>query len=174
MALPCVNPGLHECLLHGILGVCKSDGTERDGIDHACVVAPQERPNLPVVQLLSLLVDSRTHEPEDPLGRIGGADGRRNVGKADAGRHYVEGGAEASGPRVPESTEILAAIERSHVRLADMPPILGVTKQRCHQLAHRDDFPAPAMVKCRRLWLRSDVERWRDEEWARPWRPESV
>ena len=36
-----------------------------------------------------------------------------------------------------ESADILAEVEKGHVRLSDMPPILGMTKQRCHQLAQR-------------------------------------
>lgn len=67
--------------------------------------------------------------------------------------------------------EVLAMVEQGYVRLADMPPILDVTKQRCHQLVKRDDFPSSTMVNERRLWLRADVERWRDEVWARPWQP---
>lgn len=59
-----------------------------------------------------------------------------------------------------ESRKVLAAIEAGMVRIADMPRILGVTKQRCHQLAARADFPRPLQtVPGRRLWRRSDVER---------------
>lgn len=71
-----------------------------------------------------------------------------------------------------ESAEILAVVEKGYLRLADMPPILGLTKQRCHQLTRRVDFPAPAKVSGRRrLWLRADVERWASETWPRPWNP---
>ena len=73
---------------------------------------------------------------------------------------------------MPESSEVLAAVEAGMVRLADMPPILGVTRQRCLQLAARADFPRPLeTVRGRRLWRRSDIERWREEVWARPWVP---
>ena len=69
-----------------------------------------------------------------------------------------------------ESIEILAAVEQGFVRLTDMRSILGVTKQRCHQLAQREDFPAPAkLIGTRRLWLRTSIEQWRDQVWARPW-----
>ena len=72
---------------------------------------------------------------------------------------------------MPESAQILGVIDLGYIRLTDMPPILGVTKPRCQQLVQRDDFPAPAkIIRTRRLWLRSDVERWRDELWPRPWR----
>jgi hypothetical protein len=61
---------------------------------------------------------------------------------------------------VPESAEILAEVEHGYVRITDMPAILGVTYQRCAQLAEREDFPAPAKATGRRrLWRRVDVER---------------
>ena len=73
---------------------------------------------------------------------------------------------------MPESREVLAAVEASMVRVVDMPAILGVTVQRCHQLANRADFPRPMQtVPGRRLGRRSDVELWREEIWARPWVP---
>ena len=52
-----------------------------------------------------------------------------------------------------------------------MPPILGVTEQRCGQLSARHDFPFPTLVRGRRLSRRADIERWRDEAWVRPWQP---
>ena len=58
---------------------------------------------------------------------------------------------------------MIAVVEAGVVRIADMPSILGVSKQRCHQLAARADFPMPVQtVPCRRLWLRTDVELWRE------------
>jgi predicted DNA-binding transcriptional regulator AlpA len=47
---------------------------------------------------------------------------------------------------MPESFAVLAEVQQGYLRLADMTPLLGVTKQRCHQLAQRDDFPAPAKL----------------------------
>ena len=71
---------------------------------------------------------------------------------------------------MPESLEVLAAVEARMVRVVDMLAILGVTKQRCHQLARRADFPPPLQtIPGGRLWRRSDVERWREEVWPRPW-----
>ncbi len=71
---------------------------------------------------------------------------------------------------MPESAKVLEAIDVDCVRLVDMVQIFGVTKQRCHQLAQRDDFPTPARrIGRRRLWLRSEVELWACEPWARPW-----
>jgi prophage regulatory protein len=47
------------------------------------------------------------------------------------------------------------------LRLVDIPQLLGVTKQRAHQLSRRHWFPAPAATYSRGgLWRRSDVERW--------------
>ena len=69
-----------------------------------------------------------------------------------------------------ESIEVLAALQDGYLRVADMTPILGVTKQRCHQLVQRDEFPPPTLIQGRRLWERVEVERWRDEVWPRAWR----
>jgi hypothetical protein len=61
-----------------------------------------------------------------------------------------------------ESQEVLRLVEAGYIRLADMPSILSVTKQRCQQLA-RDDFPEPAkLIASPRLWWAADVEQWRD------------
>lgn len=69
---------------------------------------------------------------------------------------------------MPESLEVLEAVEAGYFRITDMPPILGLTKQRCSQLTRRSDFPSPAKsFGTRRLWRRGDVERWRDEVWVR-------
>ncbi len=66
-----------------------------------------------------------------------------------------------------ESAEVLEPVEGEFARLTDLSAILGVTKQRCHQLAQRDDFPPPAkLIGERRLWLRSDVELWAGETWV--------
>ena len=74
---------------------------------------------------------------------------------------------------MPESRQVLAALDAGMVRVADMVPIFGVTKQRCDQLTRRPHFPAPVkVVPGRRLWRRSEVVRWRDEIWARPWVPQ--
>jgi hypothetical protein len=55
------------------------------------------------------------------------------------------------------------------VRLAEL---LGVTKQRAHQIAEEKGFPAPvAKEALGRVWSRYEVQawakRWRDEK---PWR----
>jgi hypothetical protein len=73
---------------------------------------------------------------------------------------------------MPEARAVLDALHAGYVRIADMPEILGVTQQRCSQLAKAANFPAPVgTVPGRRLWWRADVERWRDETWRRPWIP---
>jgi prophage regulatory protein len=72
---------------------------------------------------------------------------------------------------MPDSAEILALVERGHLRTVDIAALLGVTRQRAGQITQRPDFPAPAkLVGKRRLWRRPNVERWRD---ARPrvWHP---
>jgi predicted DNA-binding transcriptional regulator AlpA len=58
------------------------------------------------------------------------------------------------------------------IRLVKIAELLGVSKQRAHQLAAERDFPAPVGQDARgRLWNRRDVaawaKRWRN---AKPWR----
>jgi hypothetical protein len=58
------------------------------------------------------------------------------------------------------------------VRLVEIAEVLGVSKQRAHQLAAEPGFPAPAGHDGRgRLWNRREVQarakRWRGEK---PWR----
>jgi predicted DNA-binding transcriptional regulator AlpA len=54
------------------------------------------------------------------------------------------------------------------VRLVDLAELLGVSKQRAHQIADEPGFPAPVDQDDRvRLWDRREVERW-----AKIWRVE--
>jgi predicted DNA-binding transcriptional regulator AlpA len=58
------------------------------------------------------------------------------------------------------------------VRLVEIAALLGVTKQRAHQIADEKGFPEPvAEVGRGRLWSRYEVQawakRWRGEK---PWR----
>ena len=47
------------------------------------------------------------------------------------------------------------------LRLVDIAVFLGVTKQRAHQLAQREDFPWPVGTYERgNLWAKGDVKRW--------------
>jgi len=47
------------------------------------------------------------------------------------------------------------------LRLVDIAQLLGVTKQRAHQLSSGRRFPAAATTYSRgRLWRQSDVKRW--------------
>jgi predicted DNA-binding transcriptional regulator AlpA len=58
------------------------------------------------------------------------------------------------------------------LRLVDVAELLGVTKQRVHQLSAESGFPVPVAEDVRgRLWDRRDVEAWA-KEWraAKPWR----
>jgi predicted DNA-binding transcriptional regulator AlpA len=58
------------------------------------------------------------------------------------------------------------------VRIVEIAELLGVSKQRAHQLADEPGFPAPAAEDARgRVWNRWEVpawvKRWRGEK---PWR----
>ena len=56
------------------------------------------------------------------------------------------------------------------IRLSRIAELLGVTKQRAHQLADEPGFPAPvADDGGSRLWDRRKVERW-----AKRWRAEKA
>jgi len=44
---------------------------------------------------------------------------------------------------------------------AEIAGMLGVTRQRVHQLTQRPDWPAPEIeVSAGKIWRRDDVERW--------------
>jgi len=61
------------------------------------------------------------------------------------------------------TTTVTAAssLTESLLRLVDIARLLGVTKQRAHQLSRRRRFPESAATYSRgRLWRQSDVERW--------------
>lgn len=54
--------------------------------------------------------------------------------------------------------------------LHEIAELLGVSRQRADQLARQRDFPEPAAeIRAGRIWLRADVERWRDAK--RPRQP---
>jgi predicted DNA-binding transcriptional regulator AlpA len=47
------------------------------------------------------------------------------------------------------------------VRIIEIAELLGVTKQRAHQLAGEDRFPSPVAEDARgRLWDRREVTSW--------------
>lgn len=55
-----------------------------------------------------------------------------------------------------------------HVRLVEIADLLGVTKQRAHQIAQEEGFPAPVGREGQsRLWDRREVE-----IWVKAWRRE--
>lgn len=61
-------------------------------------------------------------------------------------------------------------MRKTTVRLVEIAELLGVTKQRAHQLADEPGFPAPVADDGRsRLWDRRKVERW-----AKRWRAEKT
>ena len=54
------------------------------------------------------------------------------------------------------------------IRVVEIAELLGVSKQRAHQNAYEDGFPAPVAEDGRgRLWDRREVA-----AWARVWRRE--
>jgi hypothetical protein len=58
------------------------------------------------------------------------------------------------------------------VRLIGIAELLGVTKQRAHQIAMERGFPAPLAEDARgRVWSRYEVKAWA-KRWRRdnPWR----
>jgi predicted DNA-binding transcriptional regulator AlpA len=57
---------------------------------------------------------------------------------------------------------------RKLLRLVEIAELLGVTKQRAHQIAEEEGFPAPLAEDARgRQWDRREVK-----AWARRWRME--
>jgi predicted DNA-binding transcriptional regulator AlpA len=47
------------------------------------------------------------------------------------------------------------------VGVAEVAELLGVSRQRVHKLAERDDFPAPvAILTAGKVWDRDAVEKW--------------
>jgi predicted DNA-binding transcriptional regulator AlpA len=60
----------------------------------------------------------------------------------------------------------------SPIRLVEIAELLGVSKQRAHQIAEERGFPAPVAEDGRgRLWDRREVTAWA-KRWRRekPWR----
>ena len=58
------------------------------------------------------------------------------------------------------------------VRIIEIAELLGVSKQRAHQIADAPGFPVPVAEDARgRLWDRREVKAWA-KEWRRekPWR----
>jgi predicted DNA-binding transcriptional regulator AlpA len=58
------------------------------------------------------------------------------------------------------------------LRLVEIAELLGVSKQRAHQIARDPSFPAPVTEDYRgRLWSRRDVTAWAKRWHAeKPWR----
>jgi predicted DNA-binding transcriptional regulator AlpA len=60
----------------------------------------------------------------------------------------------------------------SRIRLVEIAELLGVSKQRVHQIADEEGFPPPVAEDGRgRLWNRREVQAWA-KRWrsAKPWR----
>lgn len=59
-------------------------------------------------------------------------------------------------------------VEMTRFRLVEIAELLGVNKQRAHQLAGEAGFPTPVAEDARgRLWDRRDIM-----DWAKRWRAE--
>jgi predicted DNA-binding transcriptional regulator AlpA len=57
---------------------------------------------------------------------------------------------------------------RTPIRLVEIAELLGVSKQRAHQIADEEGFPSPVAEDARgRLWGRYEVQ-----AWAKGWRGE--
>lgn len=55
----------------------------------------------------------------------------------------------------------LAAVGTDLVGVAEIAELLGVTRQRVHQLMRSPDFPAPvAELSAGRIWNLDEVESW--------------
>jgi predicted DNA-binding transcriptional regulator AlpA len=55
------------------------------------------------------------------------------------------------------------------VRLVEIAELLGVSKQRAHQIAEENGFPAPLVEDVRgRVWSRHEVQAWA-KRWRREW-----
>jgi len=62
----------------------------------------------------------------------------------------------------------MAEMPKATARVVEIAELLGVSKQRAHQLAAERDFPAPVTEDSRgRLWDRREVA-----AWATRWRRE--
>jgi predicted DNA-binding transcriptional regulator AlpA len=58
------------------------------------------------------------------------------------------------------------------VRIVEIAELLGVTKQRAHQIAEEKGFPSPVAEDARgRVWSRYEVQAWA-KRWRveKPWR----
>jgi hypothetical protein len=54
--------------------------------------------------------------------------------------------------------------------LTEVAALLGVSRQRAHQLSKVDGFPEPtAKLSAGLIWLRADVERWARETGRIEW-----
>jgi predicted DNA-binding transcriptional regulator AlpA len=51
---------------------------------------------------------------------------------------------------------------------AEIAKMLGVTRQRVHQLSSDPDFPKPdAALSAGKIWTRSSIETWMEAHWPR-------
>jgi predicted DNA-binding transcriptional regulator AlpA len=58
-------------------------------------------------------------------------------------------------------TVYVAPVTQELVGVAEIAEMLGVTRQRVHQLTKAPEFPRPvAELSAGSIWAREDVERW--------------
>lgn len=74
---------------------------------------------------------------------------------------YTVSGSDSYGLDADNNGSGCRALTEKLLKLVDIAQLLGVTKQRAHQLSKRRRFPAPAASYGRGLlWRQSDVQRW--------------
>jgi predicted DNA-binding transcriptional regulator AlpA len=62
---------------------------------------------------------------------------------------------------VKSTTDLGSGLMHHLVGTAEIAELLGVSRQRVHQLTSRDDFPAPvAVLASATIWEREAVEEW--------------
>ena len=76
------------------------------------------------------------------------------------------------GPTANDVLTRLAEMSKATIRLVEIAELLGVSKQRAHQIVDEQSFPAPVGREGQSwLWDRREVAAWA-KQWRRekPWR----
>lgn len=106
---------------------------------------------------------SATHHVSESLEKASAAAGLHTGDEIEVhAQRWVDFMAELERPTLP-----------ALVSGPEVAEILGITRQRVHQLAHeRADFPEPAyQLGVGRLWFRAGIERFAEQWQRRPGRP---
>jgi hypothetical protein len=99
-----------------------------------------------------------------PGGPVGDECGRNVLKLELTGKRQEETGRGRTDPVSPKVSP--------EIRLVEIAELLGVTKQRAHQIAGEKGFPTPLAENARgRVWSRYQVQAWA-KRWRRekPWR----